>query len=106
MRLGLGWLLRGSRVRFGLQVLLRRSTELGGTALAAEVDGYTPVVNACRRLRRIDPHPANGIEHFGLLHSSIVDLFARFGLCPFALRVRVNQMNHFVFLLFFIVGQR
>src|ERR1019366_6899665 len=63
LRLEPGWLLQRSCVRFSLQVLLRRGAELGGAALAAEVDGDALMFKACRRLRGIDLHPTYGIVH-------------------------------------------
>jgi hypothetical protein len=37
--------------------------------------------SACRSLRRIDLHPANGVVLFSLLHLSIVNLYAHLYLC-------------------------
>jgi hypothetical protein len=42
------------------------------------------VVKACRRLRWIDGHSANGIVIFSMLHRAIVDLYIHFGLYRFA----------------------
>ena len=53
--------------------------------LAAAFDGSTFI-------------PHTGSQHFRLLHGVIVDLFAHFGLCLFALRASVNQTDRCVVL--------
>src|ERR1035437_5413910 len=80
LRLGRFWRVRDRRHRLGLHVLLWCGAELSSAALATEVSFGSLMLNACRRLRRIDLHPAHGIVLFSLLHSAIVALFAHFNL--------------------------
>ena len=91
LRLGLGRRVRGSCVRLGLRVLLRRGAELGGAALAAEEDGGPLMINACRRLGGINLHPAYGIVLLSLLHGLIVGLVAQFDLYLSALSVPMTN---------------
>jgi hypothetical protein len=81
LRLGFRRRVRRNCVWLGLHILLWRGAELCGATLTAKVDCCTLMFSACRSLRRIDLHPANGVVLFSLLHLSIVNLFAHVYLC-------------------------
>jgi hypothetical protein len=68
-------------IGLGLPILLWRGAELCGATPTAKVDCCALTFSACRSLRRIDLHPANGVVLFSLLHLSIVNLFAYLYLC-------------------------